>query len=158
MKIQERAEIIRQRVHELSKLDPFVICRLQGVEFKLEFDNNAIKTVLSETGLNILAEGGIPREYFGDPDKVGALFFYGVQKHHGEEQAGRTAQTHDYVRPSNQPPVIISMKDLDCYLGARHHGYILRCLHEATEAFFPDISDLPKLKEDGSIEDSEDPQ
>lgn len=140
MTSKERAEEVRKRVYELHKLDPFVVCTLQGMDFKLEFDNTAIKAVLQDMNINLLKDG-LDRTIFEDPEKMAQFFFIAVQKHHNKKELDDRHATDR----------IHEVAQLDKYLGLKHYPYIIRCLNDSVTGFFPDTSDLPKIDENGEI-------
>lgn len=137
----ERSAEISKRVQALAKLDPFVVCTLQGRDFKLEFDNTAIKAVLTELGMNLLKDG-LDRAVFEDIEKTTQLFYIGIQKHNNPKPAVTGTKV-----------AYVSIDDLNSYLGIKHFPYIMRCLIDAVDGYYPEIGDLPKIGADGEILD-----
>lgn len=131
----ERQKEIIKRVQALDKLDPFVVMTIRGKDYKLEFDNKAIRLINTEFGVNLLEIPYLPDELFKDVDKLARVLQIALTRNHPE------LETLEHVA------------DL---IGVKHQAYIMHCLRNAADFYFPDVSDLPPLEK--AVTDGDPPE
>jgi hypothetical protein len=128
-KIDRQKEVIK-RVQALDKLDPFVVMTIRGVDYKLEFDNKAIRQIQTEFDVNLLEMPYLPDELFKDLDKFTRVLEIALARNHPE---------FDPLKP--QP--VDGPVGAGSLIGLKHQAYIIHCLRDAADFYFPDVSDLP---------------
>lgn len=119
---RQKQRMVTERVKALCKIDPYVIITLRDKQFKLEFNLKAMKAILAELDVNLLAGGKIERALLDDPNVISKLVHIGLRQHHPE-------LTEDAV---------------DELVSIKHYYYILEALTEALTAAFPDMTGVPK--------------
>lgn len=133
----EYAKKVKARVLAIPTIlpDPITILTLNGTQYKLEFDNRAVRKVLQELDINLFSRGSMEslRAAMDDPEAMATLLVTGLSKHHPE------------------------VSEADSLITLRYKDYITECLLEACTVFFPDCSDIAAPTE-STEEETADPQ
>jgi hypothetical protein len=134
LSVKEASDLRKERMLETFQLDPQTTIELKGKTYTMELNNFAVKSILKDTGHNLLSVGfGITE--MQDPELMGALLRWALNEHHPE----------------------LTQDDVDRLFTYRHYGYILERLKVALDLFLPDMSDIEieKVRQDTSA--AEDP-
>lgn len=108
-----KMEQYREKVRELSRLDPSVVLTLNDKSYRLEFTNRAVKKLLEMTGVNLFKDA-LDSQQFRDPDILAKLFYCGMLKHNPME-----------------------LEELDDLLTLRHFPYYVSVIGEAIRLMLP---------------------
>lgn len=109
----------KSRVLETFQLDPVVTITLKGHDYTLEFNNWAVKEILRESGVNMIATG-FTSEHMQSPEIMSVVLYYGLKTHHSE----------------------LTQDGVDRMFTLRHYPYIHDRLSDAVDLFLPDMSDM----------------
>jgi hypothetical protein len=133
---EQARDLRRTRIEQTFQLDPQVNITLKGKKYILELNNWAVKGILKQTTVNLMAAGDFGICQMQDPEVMGAILFWALA--------------------SNQPD--LTQDEVDKLYTFRHYPYILEKIKSALELFLPDMSDIQIEGARVQTEAAEDPQ